>query len=76
MIVVFVVCGFLKSSYPDTLNWLGILVYIYAISTWKKKTKSRLFSLYFIFITFLFLFNYGQCIMWALGIHNPWSVIL
>lgn len=50
-------------------NWLGIFIYIYAIYTWKIVTHDTWFSPYFIFYTFFTIFNYGQCIMWALGIH-------
>ena len=59
--------GALKSS---LLNWLGIVVYFYAIFTWHWEKNSSLFSLYTIFYTFFVIFSYGQCIMWALGIGN------
>jgi len=55
-----------RSSYM--LNWLGIAIYLYAILTWKWEREERLFSIYTIFFSFFFLFNYGQCAMWALGI--------
>jgi len=55
-----------KSNYM--LNWLGIVVYLYAILTWKWERKESFFSIYTIFFTFFFLFNYGQSVMWALGI--------
>lgn len=52
------------------INWLGIFCYIYCIFTWKCKTKDKLFSPYFIFMTFFFIFNYGQPSMWAFNIHQ------
>ncbi|MEN3004733.1 O-antigen polysaccharide polymerase Wzy [Dehalobacterium formicoaceticum] len=55
-----------KSNYM--LNWLGIIVYLYAIFTWKWERKESFFSMYTIFFTFFLLFSYGQCVMWALGI--------
>lgn len=51
------------------LSWAGIIVYLYILITWRKLTHSW-FSPYTIFVSFLFLFNYGQCFMWAFGIHN------
>lgn len=36
--------------------------------TWHWENNESLFSLYTIFFTFLILFSYGQCVMWALGI--------
>ena len=50
------------------LNWLGIIIYLYAVFTWHWEKEDSIFSLYTIFFTFFLLFNYGQCIMWALGI--------
>ncbi|MDT9337253.1 O-antigen polysaccharide polymerase Wzy [Clostridium perfringens] len=50
------------------LNWFGIILYFYTIITWKE-IQGEYFSLYTIFISFLFLFTYGQCFMWAIGIH-------
>lgn len=51
------------------LSWMGILAGIYVIGTWFKLTGT-VFSLYTIFMLFFFLFNYGQPLMWALGIHQ------
>lgn len=52
------------------LSWLGILLLIYVLFTWYKITNS-IFTPYSIFMVFFFLFNYGQSLMWAFGIHNP-----
>ncbi|MGW5979650.1 O-antigen polysaccharide polymerase Wzy [Bacillus mycoides] len=52
------------------LSWLGIFLGVYVIRTWYKLTGT-IFSPYTIFMLFFFLFNFGQCFMWALGIHNP-----
>lgn len=57
------------SSLVFVLSWVGILVGIYIITTWRKLTGT-VFSLYTIFMLFFFMFNYGQPIMWALGIHQ------
>jgi len=51
------------------LSWLGILLGLYVLFSWYKLTES-IFSLYTIFMLFFFLFNYGQPLMWALGIHQ------
>ncbi len=50
------------------LNWLGYVIYLYAVLTWHWEKNDKIFSLYAIFFTFLLLFNYGDCLMWALGI--------
>lgn len=52
------------------LSWVGIFVGLYVFYSWYKIT-GKVFSLYSIFMLFFFLFNYGQPIMWALGIHLP-----
>src|SRR5699024_3279207 len=51
------------------LSWAGILVVIYVLSSWYCVT-GNFFSLYTIFIMFFFLFNFGQPLMWAFGIHQ------
>ncbi|WP_336746784.1 O-antigen polysaccharide polymerase Wzy [Bacillus cereus] len=52
------------------LSWLGIFLVVYVITTWYK-LSGTIFSPYTIFMLFFFLFNFGQCFMWAFGIHNP-----
>lgn len=49
-------------------SWLGIILYINAVICFKKVCNAWVNTLS-IFITFLFLFSYGQCILWAFGIH-------
>lgn len=50
-------------------SWCGIIVYVYILITWYKQ-KGKILDLYTIIITFLFLFNYGQCFLWAFNIHE------
>lgn len=50
------------------LSWLGIIELIYIIKTWRKLT-GRYLTLYNIFMVFFFLFNFGESILWAFGIH-------
>ncbi|EOV9526572.1 O-antigen polysaccharide polymerase Wzy [Bacillus cytotoxicus] len=52
------------------LSWLGIFLGVYVVMTWYK-VSGTIFSPYTIFMLFFFLFNFGQCFMWAVGIHNP-----
>ena len=52
------------------MSWVGVLTFIYILLSWGKITGS-IFTPYTIFILFFFLFNYGQPIMWAIGIHMP-----
>ncbi|MCM3741803.1 O-antigen polysaccharide polymerase Wzy family protein [Oceanobacillus luteolus] len=54
-------------------SWLGIFLGMYILFTWYKLT-GVFFSLYTIFMMFYFFFNFGQPIMWALGIHIPTEI--
>jgi len=66
-----IICfGFGKTN-THLLSWLGIIIYFYCIYSWCTVKNESLFCPYVIFITFFMLFNYGQCIMWAFGIHSP-----
>ncbi len=59
-----------KEKYPQLIHWLGLLIFIYSVYTWVKKRKDNIFNPYSIFQLFFLLFNYGQPLMWALGIHK------
>lgn len=50
------------------LSWLGILFMVFIVITWYKLTGTVL-SPYTIFMSFFFVFNFGQCFMWAFGVH-------
>lgn len=50
-------------------NWIGIFSYIYIIVSWKI-TANYYFTPYLIFMSFFFLFHFGQPLMWAFGIHQ------
>lgn len=49
-------------------SWLGIIILILSIYSWYKVTDT-IISPYTIFYIFFFLFNYGQPLLWAFGIH-------
>lgn len=51
------------------LSWIGIIVFAMCFINWKN-LSGKWFSLYTIFYVFLCLFMFGQCFMWALGIHD------
>lgn len=55
------------------LSWLGIILYIYIIFSWYK-LHGKIFDLYTIMVTFFMLFNYGQCFLWAFGIHTDTEI--
>ncbi|KWW14056.1 hypothetical protein AS888_00550 [Peribacillus simplex] len=55
------------------LSVLGIVLGGFVITSWYRLTN-KLFSLYTIFMLFLFLFNYGHSLMWALGIHQDGEI--
>lgn len=59
---------YLSGNQNMLLNWLGIAIYLYGIATWHWESKEDLFSLYSIFWSFLFIFSFGQCVMWAFHI--------
>lgn len=49
-------------------GWIGVIIFCYIFYSHKKLT-GNLFSLYTIFCLFIIIFNYGQFILWSLGIH-------
>mgnify|MGYP004638876769 CR=1 FL=1 len=49
-------------------SWIGIINAVFFISVWKKKT-GYVFTLFTIFLLFFIVFNFGQCLLWAFGIH-------
>lgn len=49
-------------------NWIGVIIIVYIFYTWRRITE-KTFTPYTIFFLFVALFNYGQFIMWAFGIH-------
>lgn len=51
------------------LSWFGIIVCICAILIWKKLT-GKYFTLFNIFLAFFSVFNFGQCFLWAVGVHS------
>jgi oligosaccharide repeat unit polymerase len=55
------------------LSWLGIGILFYCLYTWYVLTKN-LFSPYIIFLAFLTVFNFGQCLLWAFGIHSDTEI--
>ena len=55
------------------LSWIGIVFFALCIINWKKITGTW-FSLYSIFYVFLCLFMFGQCFMWAFGIHDDGEI--
>lgn len=52
----------------ELFSWLGIAVVCYIFISYYHISKTY-FSLYTIFIILSFLFFYGQCFLWAFGIH-------
>jgi oligosaccharide repeat unit polymerase len=49
-------------------GWIGIIVIVLVFKSWNKITGFY-FSPYTIFYAFMIIFNYGQFLMWSLGIH-------
>lgn len=54
-------------------SWLGVFLAAYIVITWYKIT-GYIFSPYIIFMLFFLLFNYGQSLMWAFGVHIPTEI--
>ena len=67
-ICVFGAISYMADSRDMLLNWLGVFIYVYGLATWRWESKDELFSLYSIFWSFLFIFSFGQCVMWAFHI--------
>ena len=61
--------SFRQTTQIQILSIFGLVELILIYYTGYLKTK-KIFTLYNIFIAFYFLFNYGQCLMWALNIHS------
>lgn len=51
------------------LCWCGIIHLWLTLKSIKNMNEGHLFCLYTIFFIFLFVFSYGQFVMWAFGIH-------
>ena len=51
------------------LSWIGIIECLFIIVK-NYKVNGNLFTLYNIFLSFFIVFNFGQCILWALDIHT------
>lgn len=51
------------------LCWCGVILLCLVFNSIKKMNDGHLFCLYTIFFAFLFVFSYGQFLMWAFGIH-------
>ncbi len=50
------------------LSWIGnIIFFIYAYVYYKRHGK--IFTPFMMVVLFMFLFDWGQCFMWSLGIH-------
>ncbi len=67
-------CFFLKEATPMLLHWYGYVIFAYAVATWHWKTGAKWFSAYTVFFLFFVLLNYGQPLMWALGIHKAGEI--
>ena len=47
---------------------LGVIQFAYCAVQWRKMSGNW-FSKQFLFLIFLYMFNFGQCFMWAFGVH-------
>lgn len=48
---------------------IGTLIVCAYILIWRKMT-GEFFTLYNVFLLFFVMFNFGQCLLWAVGIHS------
>ena len=51
------------------LSWIGIICVTWFLYKWSKITNN-IFTLYNVFLMFFLVFNFGQCLLWAFGIHT------
>ena len=56
-----------------SLCWVGIFVLCFIIVSWKLIT-GKMLNLYTLFMTFFFMFNFGQCFLWAFGVHTEGEI--
>ena len=76
-IICFVAYAFLINCVPSggldariyILSIFGWILWVICVVSWHRLTGS-FFDLYTVFISFAILFNFGQCLMWALGFHQ------
>lgn len=54
--------------YKFILSWIGIVIYIFSMFLICRIYKQMITPIT-IFLSFLFIFNYGQCFLWAFNIH-------
>lgn len=54
--------------FKTILCWFGILFLSFIVLSWKRNT-GKLLTMYTLFMVFFFLFNFGQCFLWAFGQH-------
>ena len=59
----------LSYSLVIVFSWIGILAFVFCVINFRKIT-GKWFTLYTIYFIFLCLFMFGQCFMWAFGIHD------
>ncbi len=75
--ILFVCVGSAISVGRDTIvivSWVGLLEILISLIIWKKLT-GQYFNLFSIFLSFVAVFNFGQCILWALGIIDSSQII-
>lgn len=51
------------------LSWVGIICTVYFLYKWSRVTNN-IFTLYNVFLMFFLVFNFGQCLLWAFGVHT------
>ena len=60
-------------SYVVIFSWIGIFAFSLCLANFRRIT-GKWFSLYTIYFIFLCLFMFGQCFMWAFGIHDSGEI--
>ena len=71
-IIALIICSVsLDSSNFMLLHWVGMIIYVSCALTWSYRNDGKLLCPYNIFLTFYYIFNLGQCTMWAFGLSSP-----
>lgn len=60
--------GLKAESRVFIISWIGNAVMLLYILTYYK-IYHKIFTLFNVLVLFMFLFNWGQCLMWSIGIH-------
>ena len=63
----------ISESHITVASWIGIFLVVFFVLVWKNLT-GKIFTPFNIFLAFFAVFNFGQCFLWAFGIHTDQEI--